>query len=131
MKMKKIMIVPAALALLGLFAMGPRPASAQGIAGAGGRLRPKAVKRAAGALGLTKAQKVQLRQLQAKTRQKVETIRQDSTLTRKQKKAQLQGIRQTTKAQVGQILTAEQKAKLEKIRERIRERREERQSLNP
>lgn len=78
--------------------------------------------RMAGALNLTDAQKQQMKPIFQATRQQVQAVRQDTTLTPQQKREKVKEIRQNQMAQVKSILTPEQQQKMEQLRNNRRHR---------
>jgi Spy/CpxP family protein refolding chaperone len=71
-------------------------------------------------LDLTADQQNQVRNLFQSQRQKVQSVRQDTSLNAEQKQQQIQEIRQSTHQQMLAILTPEQQAKLKQMQERRR-----------
>ena len=110
--MKKL--IPAALLALSL-ALAPTFAHAKAGAHAigahaghhGGKLGKMAAR-----LGLTDAQKAQLKPMMKAQHQQAKAIKADTSLTPEARKSQLKALRQTTRRQMLPILTADQKAKL-------------------
>jgi hypothetical protein len=83
----------------------------------------KAVReRIAQRLGLTADQTAQLKAIRAKTAAAVKAIRADSALTPEQKKAKAREALQAARAEAGSVLTADQQAKMKKIRQHLRAR---------
>jgi Spy/CpxP family protein refolding chaperone len=68
-------------------------------------------------LGLTPDQQSKLKELFASNRQQREAVLTNASLTNEQKQAQLSGIRATNKAQLATILTPEQLAQFEQMRQ--------------
>lgn len=130
MKMKLTKLFPIlACLLIGLAALSTTSASAQGRSNSNGDQPQNDNRRAAikerlqeiaKQLQLTDAQKEQLRPIFREEAQKVRQVRQDTTLTREQKRDQLKEIRQDLAAKVKPILTPEQLEKWKKIREERR-----------
>jgi len=104
-----------ALATLALgFATVSVPLFAQVVPGqahGGGRLR-----KLNNTLGLTNAQKTQIRPILKTARQQAQAIKADASLTPEAKKAKLKEIHQSTRQQMQAILTPEQAAKLKTIK---------------
>lgn len=71
-------------------------------------------------LGLTDAQKAQLKAARASTVAAVKAIRADTTLTPEQKKAKVRETLQSARTQMRSALTPDQQAKLDQLRARIR-----------
>lgn len=67
------------------------------------------------ALGLTDAQKDQLKQVHQDQKAKLDALRADTSLTRDQKRAQLRTIRQESHQKMNSILTPEQQEKMKKF----------------
>lgn len=72
-------------------------------------------------LGLTKDQQQRLRGLMEKHWKEAQAIRENESLSREDRRAQIKTLRQQHRAEVASILTPEQKAKWEAARERIKE----------
>ncbi len=79
------------------------------------------LKGVANELGLTDEQKVQLREIFRAERQKLQDLRQDSTLNRREKLQKLRALRDEVQAKVKSVLTAEQWELWLKLREDKRE----------
>jgi len=109
---KPILAALAGLSLTLAFATAVTPIFAQAVPGqarlhAGGRL-----KKIANALGLTDAQKSQIRPILKSSWQQAKAIKSDTTLTPEAKRAQLKALHQSTQQQIAGILTPDQQAKL-------------------
>lgn len=109
--MKKL--IPAALLALSL-ALAPTFAHAKAGAHAkvgaghhGGKLAKLATK-----LGLTDAQKAQLKPMIKAQHQQAKAIKADTSLTPEARKSQLKALRQTTRSQMMTLLTPDQQANL-------------------
>jgi Spy/CpxP family protein refolding chaperone len=74
-------------------------------------------------LGLSDEQKEQVKQIHASQREQLEAIRQDTSLSREEKRAKAQEIRKNTRSQMEALLTPEQREKLRKHRQELRHRR--------
>jgi Spy/CpxP family protein refolding chaperone len=89
---------------------------------AGKTARIKAAKRGGGAqdlaktLNLTPAQKDRLQQLRTDFKAKADAVRNNSSLSREQKKTQFQDLMKQQKDQMKTVLTKEQSEKLESVR---------------
>jgi hypothetical protein len=84
----------------------------------------KAVRlRIAHRLGLSADQMAQFKATRTKTVAAVKAIRADQALTAEQKKAKAQEAIKAARAEMRRVLTADQQAKLEKIRAHLRARR--------
>lgn len=92
---------------------------AHGMGRAGAARRP-GIMRALQRLNLTPDQKTQIRNLLQTQRQKVQSLRQDASLTPEQRQDNIKQIRQSTHQQVLGILTPEQQAKLKQFEQRRR-----------
>lgn len=68
-------------------------------------------------LNLTDAQKTQLRDLNQKDREQMQSIRNDSSLTQEQKKEKMQALRSSRQSQMSSILTPEQQQKWAQVKE--------------
>lgn len=73
-------------------------------------------------LGLTDAQKAQLKSDRASTAAALKSIRADASLTPDQKKAKVRETLQSARMQLRNVLTAEQQAKLQHLRARLHHR---------
>jgi Spy/CpxP family protein refolding chaperone len=107
-----------ALATLGLAVAAPtfaqiptRTAPAQGHRHGGGRLQKLAAH-----LGLSDAQKAQLRPILQSARQQTKAIRADATLTPAARQAKMKDLHRSTRRQMLAILTPEQRQKLKTMR---------------
>jgi Spy/CpxP family protein refolding chaperone len=87
--------------------------------GGGGRL-----KKLADELGLTDAQKAQMKPILMSARQQAQAIKKDSTLTPDARTAKLKALRKSTRQQTMAVLTPDQRAKLKSIRQAKREAKE-------
>jgi Spy/CpxP family protein refolding chaperone len=63
-------------------------------------------------LNLTEAQKTQLKESRQNSKQQMDAIKNDASLTQDQKKAKMQELRKSQQEKMNSILTADQKAKL-------------------
>lgn len=102
-------LIPAALLAISL-ALAPTLAHAKAGAHAGhhgGKLAKMATK-----LGLTDAQKAQLKPMMKAQHQQAKAIKADTSLTPEARKSQLKALRQTTRSQMLPLLTPDQQAKL-------------------
>ena len=117
--MKKTWMV-GVTALLGVAVALGRPVLAQ--AGNGGATPgPHKIlgqmKKMASYLGLTAAQKAQIKPIMKDTVQQVRAVRADTTLTPAEQKAKIKTIRQSSRRQILAVLTPAQKQKLAAIRQ--------------
>jgi Spy/CpxP family protein refolding chaperone len=71
-------------------------------------------------LNLTQEQRDQVQKIRADQHTKMQAIREDSSLSRSQRHAQMREVRKETHARIGEVLTAEQRAKLEQFRKEHR-----------
>ena len=71
-------------------------------------------------LDLTAEQKTQLKAQRDATAGTLKAIRADQSLTREEKKAKAREVAQSARTQMGSLLTTDQQAKLDKMRERLR-----------
>ena len=101
---------------------GSAPAPADKHPGLGGLLQRRAAirRQVLHRLKLSDDQKAQLKAGQAKTRDAVKSIRADTSLTPEQKKAKVRETLQTARAEMRGVLTPEQQAKLDQIRQHLR-----------
>ncbi len=81
----------------------------------------KRLQKLAGELGLTDAQKAQMKPILMGSRQQVRAIQADTTLTPDAKTAKLKALRKSTNRQTMAIMTPDQRAKLKAIRQAKRE----------
>lgn len=77
-------------------------------------------------LGLTEDQKAKIKAIKQDSRQKAKLILGNDSILKEAKKEQLKQLRETTKTQVQQVLTPEQKAQIEKWRQEHQQKRAER-----
>ena len=120
--MKKIILAAMAAAAFGLAAATVAPTFVQAApggahAGKGGAR----LKKMADALGLTDAQKAQMKPIVMGARQQAKAIQDDTTLTPEAKTAKLKELRRSTTQQMMAILTPEQRTKLKAMRAERRE----------
>lgn len=73
-------------------------------------------KRIAAELGLTDSQKSQIKAIRQAARTERDAIRNDTKLTREQKRAQMKELHAATRAKVEAVLTPEQRQKLAALR---------------
>ena len=104
-----------------------------GFAGPGGPGGPGRIAglgpRIAQELGLTDAQKEQMKSYLQDARSQMEVLRNDTTLTPEQRRTQVQQIRETTQAKLKAVLTPTQQAKADELRAQARQKMEERRQL--
>ena len=77
-------------------------------------------------LNLTEEQKAKIEPLRKAEKAQLDALRDDKTLSREARRAKVQEIHQATMAQIRPLLTPEQQAKLDKGREKMKERFKER-----
>lgn len=124
-KFKPAKLVLAAVVIFALAAAGfaQRPAGPRpgGPGGFGPRLAQE--------LGLTDTQKQQIQDYLKDSRSQLEVLRNDTTLTPEQRRAQAQQIRQNTQARLKSVLTPDQQSKAEQLRadaqQKLQDRREQ------
>ena len=80
--------------------------------GGGGRLKKMAEK-----LGLSDAQKAQMKPILMSNRQQMRAIQADTTLTPDAKTAKIKALRKSTRQQTMAVLTPDQRAKLKSMRQ--------------
>ncbi len=102
----KIWGIAAAVAAGMVLALG-QPTFAKG-AHAGGRLG-----KLSATLGLTDAQKAQIKPILQSARQQAKAVKEDTSLSPEARKAKLQGIRRSSMSQIRPLLTPDQKQKLQ------------------
>jgi periplasmic protein CpxP/Spy len=83
----------------------------------GGQNTEARLARMAQHLNLTAAQQAQVKPVLEASHAQAKAVFQDQNLTREQKQAKLQEIRQATRTQMDTVLTAEQKEKLSQMRQ--------------
>lgn len=77
-------------------------------------------------LGLSDAQKTQLKGIHEQQRDKARELRQNESLTKEQKLEQMKTLRESTKTQVQGVLTAEQQTRLTEMKAQKKQRMQER-----
>lgn len=77
-------------------------------------------------LGLTDAQKAQLKQIHRAQRDAMEKLQDDESLTRKQFREQMAALRKSFQEQRRAVLTPEQQAKADEMHAKMKERRQHR-----
>lgn len=82
-------------------------------------------------LGLTEDQKTKIKAIKQDTREKAKLIMGNDSILKEAKKEQLKQLRETSKTQVQQVLTPEQKAQIEKWREEHKQKRADRKKAKP
>jgi protein CpxP len=104
----------------------PKPARKQGAGGDQARERVRdRIEQVAKELNLTEAQRAQLRPVFRKEAEKLKALRDDTSLTREQKREKMKSIREDFQKEVKPVLTAEQWEKWQKMRqERPQQRRQ-------
>ena len=88
----------------------PPPAGEKGI-----QERHAHMEEMAKALGLTDAQKDQMKQIHQDEKAKLDALRADTSLTQDQRRAQFKSIRQETHQKMTSLLTPEQQEKMKKF----------------
>ena len=120
--MKKIILAALAAATFALVAVSVAPTLAQTAPGAahagkgGGRL-----KKMAQDLGLTDAQKAQMKPILKASREQAKAIKANTALTPETRKSQMKSLRRNTNQQIMAILTPEQREKVKAMRAERRE----------
>ncbi len=77
-------------------------------------------------LGLTDAQAEQMKAIHEASREQLKALKEDTSLSKEDKKAAAVKIHEATKAKVDALLTPEQQAKFDKMREGMKEHMKER-----
>ena len=114
--MRKLIIAALAALIVGsTFTLAPPTLAGAKKAGAGHQAGKRMAK-LADALGLTDAQKAQIKPILMNAAQQVRAVRKDTTLSPEAQKTKLKAIRKSTKQQIAAILTPEQKKKLAAMR---------------
>jgi Spy/CpxP family protein refolding chaperone len=83
------------------------------------RLRAQVAKR----LDLTDAQKEQLKAKRAELKTALKTVKDDASLSKEQKRAKVGELLQSARSNLRSVLNADQQAKLDQIREKVRKHR--------
>ncbi|MBI2820390.1 MAG: hypothetical protein HYX73_10455 [Acidobacteria bacterium] len=104
----------------GVYALQDPPGPGVG-PGPGGPRLPR-LQQLAEQLDLTDAQKTQIQGVLENARSQLQTLRNDTTLTREQKMDQAQQITQQTRDQIHSVLTPDQQAKADELRQQAEER---------
>ncbi|MDX1931296.1 MAG: hypothetical protein SFU56_01700 [Capsulimonadales bacterium] len=120
--MKTIHVKALAAALISLIAVGTAQAQDQDANRKPGRAgqRQNGMARLMKQLDLTTEQKEKIKKIQDATKAKVQPIRDNKSLTEEQKKDQLKAISKDSMKQILEVLTPEQKAKLQELRSKQR-----------
>lgn len=108
--MQKQLLGVALTVAAGLVLAFGQPALAKG-AHQGGRLG-----KMAGTLGLTDAQKAQMKPILESARTQAKAVKADTALSPADRKAKMQAIRRSSMMQMGTILTPDQKLKMRELR---------------
>lgn len=74
-------------------------------------------------LDLSQEQKAQVKQIREEAREKMQALRNDSSLSPEERQARMQALRKETHEKMDAVLTPEQREKLKQFREEKRERR--------
>jgi Spy/CpxP family protein refolding chaperone len=90
---------------------------AQAAHGAHGQREGKRLQKLAGELGLTDAQKAQMKPVLQNARQQAKAIKDDTTLSSADRQAKIKALRKSTRTQTMAILTPDQRATLKSIRQ--------------
>ena len=106
----------AGLAALTLSLVVATPLVTQAAPGQGGAHAGVKMKKIADALGLTDAQKAQIKPILQSARQQAEAIKADTSLAPAARQAKLKELARSTNQQVMAILTPDQQAKLKAMR---------------
>lgn len=122
--MKKLLPITLAAVTLGLAAAVATPSFAQ--FAAGGRLGQahgqggKRMQKLAASLGLTDAQKAQLKPILQNAGQQAKAIKADTSLTPQARQDKMKDLRKSTKQQMMAVLTPDQRQKLKAMRQQRR-----------
>jgi len=127
--MKRLIIIIAAMILAGTFMV----RAADQPAGKGPWNKGKhggEMKKGSGGMGLglysqlnlTEEQKAKIQEIQKSRRDQLSALKEDTTLTPEQKREKMRTIMESCQKQMDEILTPEQKQKLDQLREQMRER---------
>ena len=119
--MNKFLPLTLAAVTLGLAAAVATPSFAQFAQGAHSAHAPGArIKKLADELGLTDAQKAQIKPMLKDAAQQAKAIKADTSLTPEAKKAKMKDLRKSTNQQMMAVLTPDQRQKLKAIRQQQR-----------
>ena len=94
---------------------------AQAGPGAHGQKAGKRLQKLASDLGLTEAEKAQMKPVLMSSRQQAKAIKDDTTLSADDRQAKMKELRKSTRQQTMAILTPDQRTKLKAIRQAKRE----------
>lgn len=108
--MQKQLLGAALTVAAGLVLAFGQPTLAKGVH-QGGRLG-----KMAGTLGLTDAQKAQMKPILESARTQAKAVKGDTALSPEDRKAKMQAIRRSSRMQMGAILTPDQKLKMREMR---------------
>jgi len=126
----KVLLAGLLTASMASFSYAQRPGRFAGPGGPGGPGRIAGLApRIARELGLTDAQKEQMKSYLQDARSQMQLLRNDTTLTPEQRRTQVQQIRETTQAKLKAVLTPTQQAKADELRAQARQKMEERRTL--
>lgn len=116
--MRKLIIAALAALVVGstMTFASPTLAGAKKAGAGAGHHAGKRLAKLADALGLTDAQKAQLKPILADAARQTRAVRQNTTLSPEVQKAKLKVIRKNTQQQIASVLTPEQKKKLAAMR---------------
>lgn len=122
--MKRLLPITLAAVTLGLAAVLTVPHSAQAapgvhLGGARGQ-RGARMQKLAATLGLTDAQKVQMKPILQSAGQQAKAIQADTSLTPQAKQAKMKDLRKSTNQQMMSVLTPDQRQKLKAMRQQRR-----------
>lgn len=113
--------LPLTLAALGLATILAVPTLTQAAPGGRSAKAPGArMQKLAAALGLTDAQKAQLKPILKDARQQAEAIKADTSLTPEARKDKMKELRRSTKQQMMTVLTPDQLQKMKELRQQRR-----------
>lgn len=119
--MKKFLPLTLAVVTFGLAAAFAVPQPAQAASGAHGAKAPgMRMKKMADALGLTEAQKAQMKPILLSARQQAMALRADTTLMPQVRQAKMKDLRKSTRQQMMAVLTPAQREKMKVLRSQQR-----------
>ncbi|MCM8824958.1 MAG: Spy/CpxP family protein refolding chaperone [Candidatus Omnitrophica bacterium] len=81
-------------------------------------------------LDLTDEQKAKIQEIQKSRHEQISAIKQDETLSKEQKREKIKAIMESTQKQMDEVLTPEQKKKIEELRAEMLEKWKKRQQEN-
>ncbi|MCM8823029.1 MAG: hypothetical protein NC831_09565 [Candidatus Omnitrophica bacterium] len=139
--MKKILILTAVLMLFGCarVLLAAEQGAGKGSGAVGEKVKQwKEMRKGQGEMGLglysrldlTDEQKAKIQEIQKSRHEQISAIKQDETLSKEQKREKIKAIMESTQKQMDEVLSPEQKKKIEELRAEMLERWKKRQQEN-